>query len=92
MQRLNNNVFKLKNISFSDNSTLIVHGYINRQKCHYWVNENPHWMWKLHMQNPEKVHVWAEIIGDNVSGPFFIDGNLNINNYVALLQNNAIQF
>ncbi|KAJ8944389.1 hypothetical protein NQ318_017709, partial [Aromia moschata] len=48
-------------------------------------------MRELHTQNPEKVNVWAGIIGQNIIGPFFIDGNLNGETYLALLQNNVRQ-
>ncbi|KAJ8951110.1 hypothetical protein NQ318_021554 [Aromia moschata] len=34
------------------------------------------------------VNVWAGIIGENIIGPFFIDGNLNGETYLSLLQNN----
>ncbi|KAJ8956910.1 hypothetical protein NQ318_014328, partial [Aromia moschata] len=39
---------------------------------------------------PEKVNVWAGISGENIIGPFFIDGNLNGETYLALLQNNVV--
>ncbi|KAJ8943651.1 hypothetical protein NQ318_005653, partial [Aromia moschata] len=42
------------------------------------------------MQNPEEVNVWAGIIGENTIGSFFIDGNLNGETYLALLQNNVV--
>ncbi|KAJ8947594.1 hypothetical protein NQ318_010106, partial [Aromia moschata] len=41
-------------------------------------------------QNHEKVNVWAGIIEENIIGPFFIDDNLNGENYLALLQNNVV--
>ncbi|KAJ8944990.1 hypothetical protein NQ318_010192 [Aromia moschata] len=47
-------------------------------------------MRELHTQNLEKVNVWAEIIGENIIGPFFIDGNLNGETHLALLQNNVL--
>ncbi|KAJ8938357.1 hypothetical protein NQ318_000149, partial [Aromia moschata] len=42
----------------------------------------------LYTQNPENVNIWAGIIGENIIGPFFIDGNLTGETYLALLQNN----
>ncbi|KAJ8948994.1 hypothetical protein NQ318_023018 [Aromia moschata] len=45
-------------------------------------------MRELHTQNSEKVNVWTGIIGENLSVPFFTDGNLNGEAYLALLQNN----
>ncbi|KAJ8941050.1 hypothetical protein NQ318_015527 [Aromia moschata] len=55
-----------------------------------WSRENPHWMRELHTQNSEKVNIWAGIIGENIIGPFFIDGNLNGETYIAPLQNNVL--
>ncbi|KAJ8945387.1 hypothetical protein NQ318_007033 [Aromia moschata] len=46
---------------------------------------------ELHTQNPEKVRVWVGISEENVIGPFFIDGNLNGETYLALLQNNVTE-
>ncbi|KAJ8945764.1 hypothetical protein NQ318_022862 [Aromia moschata] len=46
-------------------------------------------MRELQTQNPEKINVWAGIMGENIIGPFFIESNLNGEiNYLALLQNN----
>ncbi|KAJ8933593.1 hypothetical protein NQ318_003349 [Aromia moschata] len=47
-------------------------------------------MRELHTQNPEKINVWSGIIGENIIGSFFIDGNLNGETYLALLQNNVV--
>ncbi|KAJ8937548.1 hypothetical protein NQ318_002765 [Aromia moschata] len=74
-----------ENDLLSDESTFTLHGHVNRQNCRYWSRENSYWMRELHTQNPEKVNVWAGIIiGENIIGPFFIDGNLNPENYLAL--------
>ncbi|KAJ8957061.1 hypothetical protein NQ318_007273 [Aromia moschata] len=77
MQMIDGNTLQMENVLFSDEYTFIVHGHVNRQNCRYWSRENPHWMRELHTQNLEKVNVWAGIIGENIIGPFFIDGNLN---------------
>ncbi|KAJ8955913.1 hypothetical protein NQ318_005461, partial [Aromia moschata] len=39
----------------------------------------------LHTQNPEKVNVWAGVIGESIIGPFL---DWNRETYLALLQNN----
>ncbi|RZC39627.1 hypothetical protein BDFB_015140, partial [Asbolus verrucosus] len=31
---------------------------------------------QIHTQYPQKVNVWCGIIGQNIIGPFFINGNL----------------
>ncbi|KAJ8942317.1 hypothetical protein NQ318_005309 [Aromia moschata] len=46
-------------------------------------------MRELHTQNPEKVNVWAGLIGENIIGFSFFIGNLNGETYLALLQNNV---
>lgn len=90
MEMLDNNVIQLEHILFSDECTFSLNGHTNRQNCRYWSRENPHWMREDHTQYPEKVNVWAGIAGDHIIGPFFIDGNLNGDNYLALLQNNVV--
>ncbi|KAJ8954565.1 hypothetical protein NQ318_000800 [Aromia moschata] len=47
-------------------------------------------MRELHTQNLEKGNVWVGIIGENIIGPFFIEGNLNGETYLALLQNTVM--
>ncbi|KAJ8939594.1 hypothetical protein NQ318_010601 [Aromia moschata] len=89
MQMIDDNSLQIDNVLFMDKSTFTLHGHVNCQNCRYWSREKPHWMRELHPQNPEKVNVWAGIIGENIIGPFFIDGNLNGETYLALLQNNV---
>ncbi|KAJ8937425.1 hypothetical protein NQ318_012623 [Aromia moschata] len=90
MQIIDDNTLQIENVLFSDESTFTLHGPVSRQNCRYWSRENPQWMWELHTQTPQKVNVWAGIIGENIIGPFFIDGNLNGETYLALLQNNIV--
>ncbi|KAJ8963387.1 hypothetical protein NQ318_018864 [Aromia moschata] len=88
MQMINDHTLQIENVLFSDESTFTFHCHVNRQNCRCWSRENPHWMRELHTQNTEKVNVWRGIIGENIIGTFFIDGNLNGETYLALLQNN----
>lgn len=90
MAMLDTNVIQLEDVLFSDESTFTLHGHVNRQNCRYWSNENPHWMREEHTQYPEKINVWAGIVGNHIVGPFFIDGNLNGDKYLELLQNNVV--
>lgn len=80
----------LNSIVFSDEATFTLNGYVNRHNCRYWASENPHWMVESHTQHPEKVNVWAGIFGRKVIGPFFINGNLNSESYLHMLQNEVI--
>ncbi|XP_018315540.1 uncharacterized protein [Mycetomoellerius zeteki] len=65
-------------------------GNINQHYCRYWSDENPHWMYEAHTQNQQKVNVWAGILNEAIIGPFFIEGNLNTDNYLAMLQDEIV--
>ncbi|KAL7292825.1 hypothetical protein TKK_0013650 [Trichogramma kaykai] len=77
----------LDNIVFSDETTFQLNGNVNRQNCRYWSDTNPHWMREDKTQYPQKLNEWAEIVGDRIIGPFFINGNLNAQNYEQMLRN-----
>jgi len=76
----------LKNICFSDECSFFLNGFVNKHNCRYWSDENPHQFVEGHTQRPEKVNVWAGILGDEVIGPIFIEGHLNGETYLDLLQ------
>lgn len=84
---INNNRNLIKNICFSDECTFFLHGFVNKHNCRYWSDENPHIFREDHSQTPEKLNVWAGILGDTIIGPVFIDGNLNGDIYLDLLEN-----
>ena len=42
------------------------------------------------VQGGGKVMVLAGILGDIITGPFFVDGNLNADKYLIMLQDLAI--
>lgn len=77
----------LSNVMFCDEATFCINGNVNRHNCRYWSRNNPRWMRESHTQYPEKLNVWAGIIGDKIVGPFFIEGNLNGPAYLNLLEN-----
>ena len=54
---------------------------------HYWSVENPHWLHEVEHQRPWSVNVLCGIIGDQLIGPYFIDGNLNSEKYRNFLEN-----
>lgn len=41
-------------------------------------------------QYPQKLNVWPGFLNDNLIGPFFIDGNLNVVIYEYLLRDQII--
>jgi len=38
------------------------------------------------IQNQQKVNIWARILNETIIVPFFIESNLNADNYLAMLQ------
>jgi hypothetical protein len=85
---IDNSQMSLASIVFSDESTFIVHG--NRRYC-YWTDHNPHWMQETHTHFPQKLNVWAGIMGDRILEPAFLDGNLDGEIYLRLLQEDLTQ-
>lgn len=90
MGNLDRNTIVLNNIVFSDEATFMLNGNVNRHNCRYWSSVNPHWMREQHTQHPEKLNVWLGILGGQFIGPFFIDGNLNANEYYRLLEQQIV--
>ena len=80
----------VNNIIFTDEATFCLNGRVNRHNCRYWAADNPQWMIETHTQTPQKLNVWAGICGDQIIGPFFIDGNLTGDRYLQLLQEQII--
>lgn len=76
----------LYRICFSDEASFFVNGSVNRHNCRYWSDQNPRWIEEAHTQHPEKLNVWAGIMGNTVIGPFFIEGNLTGRLYLQLLE------
>ncbi|KAJ8942175.1 hypothetical protein NQ318_002848 [Aromia moschata] len=78
------------NILFPDEASLFLIGTLNRHNCQHWAAENPHWIQEAHTQHPQKVNVWAGMIKNRLIGPNFIDGNLNGQQYLAMLQTQVV--
>lgn len=78
------------NICFSDECSFFLNGLVNRHNCRYWSDSNQHLFRQSHTQHPEKLNVWAGILGNNLIGPFFFEGNLTGEMYLTLLQDNIV--
>lgn len=50
---------------------------------HYWSVENPHWLHQVDHQQQWRVNACCEIIGDDVTGPYFIQGLLSGHRYTV---------
>lgn len=90
MERCNNDPQFVEHVAFSDEASFYLNGTVNRQNCRYWSDTNPHWMMEAQTQYPEKVNVWAGIVGNNILGPFFIEGTLTAEQYLEMLQNDIV--
>lgn len=83
--------FSLK-IMFSDEAHFEIGGYVNKQNCRIWGEENPRVM---HMKqlHPQRVTVWCAIWSGGVIGPYFFqteDGaavTVNGERYRAMITN-----
>ena len=75
------------NVCFSDECTFFLNGFVNKHNCRYWDNENPHLFREEHTQFPQKINVWAGILGNEIIGPVFIEGNLNGELYLDMFEN-----
>lgn len=80
----------LRHVCFTDESTFHLNGYVNRHNCRYWCEANPDEHRQSHTQRPQKLNVWAGILGNEIIGPFFIDGNLDGPKYILLLHNQIV--
>ena len=90
MEMCNRDLGLAARIIFSDESTFTLNGEVNRQNLRYWAPQNPHWMREHHTQNPQKVNVWAGIVGDRILGPYFFEGHLTGEIYLNFLRDELL--
>ncbi|CAH2006857.1 unnamed protein product [Acanthoscelides obtectus] len=90
MEKANRDGSFIGNILFTDESTFPLHGHHNPSVVRYWSRENKHLSIPVRTQYPQKLNVWAGILGNNIIGPFFIDGTLTAAKYLALLQTQIV--
>lgn len=83
---INTRAIVVSNICFSDECTFFLNGHVNRQNCRYWSEDNPHIFREGATQWPQKINVWAGILGNAVIGPLFIEENLTGELYLHLLE------
>lgn len=89
-EKINENEDVMKNILFTDESSFPLHGRHNPSVARYWSRENEHLRVPLRTQYPQKLNMWAGILGDNIVGPFVINGTLNGERYLQMLQGEII--
>lgn len=90
IERLNENPDFARNILFTDESCFPLFRRHNPAITRYWSRENKHIHVVGRTQYPQKVNVWAGILGNRIIGPFFYNGNLTTERYLDLLQNQVL--
>ncbi|KAJ8912421.1 hypothetical protein NQ315_006087 [Exocentrus adspersus] len=75
-----------RKIIWSDETTFTNSGIFNRKNKHYYATENPHLKQETRPQIRFHINVWCGILDDTIIGPFIIDGNLNSQKYLQLLE------
>ncbi|KAJ8939895.1 hypothetical protein NQ318_023235 [Aromia moschata] len=80
----------LNNVLFTDESSFFLHKHHNHQITRYWSTENKHLSIPVRTQYPQKLNVWVGLLGESIVGPFFINGSLNSNKYLTMLQQQII--
>lgn len=75
----------LRRILWTDEANFNRNGVFNIHNEHFYARENPHVTVEHYHQQRFSVNVWAGIIGDHILGPIFINGNLNGENFLNLL-------
>jgi transposase len=90
MSKIDNKTLNLNNIVFSDEATFMLNGEVNRHNSRLWSDVNPYWVREQHTQHPEKINVWVGMMGGQIIGPFFIEGNLTGDVYLGMLQQQII--
>lgn len=76
----------ISNVLVSDEALFYLNGRVNTQNYRYWADVNPHWMVGTKALNSPRVMVWCGIYNNNVVGPFFFDGTVTGETYLAMLE------
>lgn len=70
LKKLTEDPFFYRKIIFTDEAHFWLNGFVNKQNCRIWSNENPHAILEKPL-HPLKVTVWCGIHAGGVIGPYF---------------------
>ena len=59
-----------RKILFSDEAHFLLNGYVNKQNCRIWSEENPHETLETPL-HPQKLTVWCALWAEGMIGPDF---------------------
>lgn len=82
----------LDRIMWSDESRFHNNGIVNRHNCHYWSQDNPHWLRETNFQNIWGINVWCGILNGQIIGPKFYEGTLTGERYLQFLREELLNF
>lgn len=85
MEKANEDRNFLRNVCFTDECTFTLNNEPNAQNCRIWATQNPHNYLETRTQYPQKLNVWAGILGHHIIGPFFLGGNLTSERFLQIL-------
>ncbi|KAL2731730.1 transposase-like protein, partial [Vespula squamosa] len=77
----------LSTILFTDEVEFSRDGIMNFHNAHHWAEDNPHAILHSKHQQQLNVNLWAEILGDNLIEPIFLDQRLTAQSYINFLRN-----
>lgn len=80
----------LRRLVMTDEAHIKLHLTPNKQNVREYAITNPHFTVETHFQHNPGTNVWCGFVGTTLLGPFFIDGTLNGERYLQLL-NDQIQ-
>ena len=63
---------------FSDEANFWLNGYVNKQNCRFWSEDQPEALQELPM-HPEKVTVWCGLWAGGIIGPYSFEDDANRN-------------
>uniref|UniRef100_A0A1L8EI80 Putative transposable element n=3 Tax=Haematobia irritans TaxID=7368 RepID=A0A1L8EI80_HAEIR len=92
LEKLAENPLFYRQILFSDEAHFWLNGYVNKQNCRIWSEEQPEAVQELPM-HPEKCTVWCGLYAGGIIGPYFfkdaVGRNVTVNGdrYRSMLTN-----
>lgn len=86
-QKIGENPQFLGQILFTDEAKFSREAIINFHNNHIWADENPHAILEGRHQHQFSLNVWVGIVGDHLTGPFFLPPRLTGEVYRHFLEN-----
>lgn len=74
LAKLEEDPFFYRKIVFSDEAHFWLNGYVNKQNCRIWSEDQPEALQELPM-HPKKVTVWCGLWAGGIIGPYFFKGD-----------------